>query len=153
MMKTPGPRLRAAALLVLVTAVGFTAGVISDRLLFAPPALTAGAAPETPPQRVTVLLRDQDAPPPGPRAFRLVLPGQLAAQLDLSARQQAEIERILADDQAELRRLTEQFEPALTAVIERSRQRIEDVLTDEQREQWQAMPVRRLRTGPPDGGE
>jgi hypothetical protein len=143
-------RVIAAVLLVLVAGTGFAAGVFTERMLHARTdevGQTAAAAPEG----VRILLRGRDPlPADGVRRFGLLLPERLAEELDLTPEQQAEIERILREDQAAIRDITGRFEPALVTVIERSRQRIHDVLTDEQIARWHAMPVLRLRRTTPD---
>jgi Spy/CpxP family protein refolding chaperone len=141
-------RLIAAALIVLVAAVGFAAGVITERVVFATPAAAPAAedAPATDGFRMIMRGERPMARGEGPR-FRFMLPGRLASELDLSAEQQAAIEQILAEDQAAIRALTDELRPALIAVVEGSRQRIHDVLTDEQKARWQALPPRRMHRG------
>jgi hypothetical protein len=145
------PRFRAAALLLLVAGLGFVAGIFAERLVLSPP-VTASAPEPAAQQGVRVLLRGSDAPTPGgERRIGIVLPEQLAEQLDLTAEQQVAIERILREDQEEIRQLTAQFQPQLVAAIERSRQRIFDVLTEEQKARWQESAPLRLRTRIPEG--
>jgi hypothetical protein len=138
-------RLRASALLVLVAGAAFVAGIAADRVVFTPT-----VSPDPAPEGRRVILRgDPDAGPrpPGLRAIRLGLPDQLAEELDLTPEQRERIERILAEDQAALRAVMEQMEPALAEVIENSRQRIQEVLTDEQAARWRESQVIRLRPG------
>lgn len=141
-------RLTATSLLGLVAAVGFTGGVITERLVLAGrgAAPVAGSAPAA--EGVRVLIRGQQPGEAGEgQRIRFLLPGRLAEALDLSPAQQAEIERILAADQAAIRTITDEFEPALVAIVEGSRQRIYAVLTDEQIARWQALPPLRLQRG------
>jgi hypothetical protein len=151
MNTTSGTQARAAALLVLVAAFGFVAGIITDRLVLSGTPAVAADAPAAP-DEFRVLLRGRDAPAAnGERRFGVImLPERLAGQLDLTPAQQAEIERILAEDQAVMRELTEQFHPRLAQLVERTRQRIAEVLTEEQRERWHELPVMRIRAGGPD---
>jgi hypothetical protein len=140
-------RLVAALLLLLVAASGFAVGLFTERVFLDPPVMAAPAPPAAP-EGVRILLRGQDTlAGDGVRRFGVLLPERMAEALDLTPEQTAEIERILREDQAAIRELTEQFEPALVALIERSRQRIHDVLTEEQIERWHASPMLRLRRG------
>lgn len=131
-------------MLVLVAAASFVAGMAADRVLLAP-----AATPESAPETVRrVILRGDDgpgAPQQGLRAIRLGLPEQLAEELDLTPEQRQRIETILAEDQAALRAVMERIEPALAEVVENSRRRIQEVLTDEQAAQWRESQVIRLR--------
>jgi hypothetical protein len=146
-------RFRAVALLLLVAGFGFMAGIFADRLILSRPVSATAPEPAAAQEGVRVLLRGSDAPVPGgERRIGIVLPGQLAGELDLTAEQQAEIERILREDQEEIRQLTAQFQPQLVAAIERSRKRIFGVLTEEQRARWQEPAEMRLRTRAPEGG-
>jgi hypothetical protein len=143
-------RIRAAALLLLVAGLGFVAGIFTDRLVLSRPDGAVAADPEVAREGVRVLLRGQDGSPAGAeRRIGILLPGRLAEELDLTAGQQAEIERILREDQEAIRELTEQYQPRLMAAIERSRQRIFEVLTEEQIARWHELPPVRLRTRMP----
>lgn len=149
-MTTPrAPRLRATVLLILVAGIGFVSGIFADRLLLSGSGRAPEDAADTGPIAV-IRGGSPDTPMASRRIFRLGLPEQLAEDLTLSPEQRADIERIVTEDQAELRALMQQVEPSLAAVIERSRQRILEVLTDEQIEQWRESPVLRLRGR--DGG-
>jgi hypothetical protein len=145
------PRMRAAALLLLVGGFGFVAGILADRLVLSHFAFAAATGPEgRQPGQVAVLMGGDPAGPgpdsEGRRMVRLGLPQQ-SDELELTDEQQAEIERILAEDQAELRAVMEQFEPTMRAIIERSRERIYEVLTAEQIARWHESPrIMRLRT-------
>jgi hypothetical protein len=137
-------RLIATSLLVLVAGAGFAAGIVAERFLIGSPAPALTA--DTPPRDgIRIMLRGETPAEGAGGVQRFIhLPG-LAEALDLTAEQQAAIERILLEDQAAIRDMTNELEPALVAVVERSRQRIHEVLTDEQIARWQAMPRMRLR--------
>lgn len=131
---------------MLVAAASFVAGVVVDRAL-----LTPAAAPDPAPEAVRrVILRGENGPGgpgQGLRAIRLGLPEQLAEELDLTPEQRERIERIIAEDQAALRAVMERIEPALAEVVENSRRRIQEVLTDEQAVRWRESQVLRIRPG------
>lgn len=144
---TIGPRLRAFLLLLLVAVASFFVGVVTDRLLLGSAGL-AEPGPEAQRGRILVRGDDGDGPrQPGLRVIRLGLPEQLAEELDLSPEQRSEIERILAEDQAALRAEMERMEPVLAEIIESSRRRISEVLTDEQVVLWRESEAFRLRPG------
>lgn len=146
MKNTSGPRLRAVALLLLVAGFGFFMGIIADRLVLGRVAAAAEAGPGSP--RLGVILRSDEGGsprPPGRRVIRLGPPQELVEELDLTPEQRVELERILADDQAAIRRITSQLEPSIRDIIEGSRQKIEKVLTEEQMERWDELSVRRRR--------
>jgi hypothetical protein len=147
-------RFRAAALLFLVAGLGFVGGIFADRLVLSRPASAAVPEPQAVGEGVRVLLRGIDSPAMDTqrRIGIMMLPEALAEELDLTAGQRTEIERILREDQQAIRELTEQFQPRLTAAIERSRQRIIEVLTEEQAARWQELPTMRLRTRMPESG-
>jgi hypothetical protein len=142
-------RLVAGALLVLVAGAGFAGGILTERLLLAQqPAPRVAATGPAASEGVRILLRGESPSAEGEgRRIRVMLPGQMAAELGLTPEQQAEIERILAEDQTAIRRLTDNLEPALVSVVQRSRQRIYDVLTDDQIARWHAMPQLRVQRG------
>lgn len=149
-MITVGTRLRAGLLLLLVGGTGFVGGLLVERLVLSGP-LPSDADPAAWTERpVTIIRGAGDDVQPGQRLFRLGLPQELAEELDLTDEQRAEIERIVAEDQAALRAVTAELEPTMRAIIDRSRERIQAVLTDEQREGWVESRVLRLRS--PDGG-
>lgn len=145
MTKSLSPRFRAMVLLVLVAGLGFVAGVATDRLLLARSARAADArAPR---------VRVGDAPVPPASGRRLVgipRPEEIAEELDLTAEQRAELERILAADQAALREVMARVEPSMAAIIEQSRRKIERILTDEQRARWHEFSTR-YRPHEPEG--
>lgn len=146
MSNATNPRFTAAALLLLVAGLGFIAGILADRLILSRPASAAEVDPQTAREGVRVLIRGDDSPGVGAqRRIGIVLPERLADELDLTAEQQAEIERILREDREAIRELTEQFHPSLVAVIERSRQRILEVLTEEQAARWPELPAMQMR--------
>lgn len=146
MKNTSGPRLRAAALLLLVAGFGFFTGIIADRLVLGRVAAAAERAPESP--RLGVILRSDEAGSPprrGGRVIRVGPPEELMEELDLTPEQRLEVETILADDQAAIRRITSQLEPSIREIIEGSRRKIEQVLTEEQMARWDELSIRRRR--------
>lgn len=152
MQNSTGPGLRAGALLFLVAAIGFVAGIGTERVVLADRA-TSGAAPEARDAGpLTIIRGDEPEGTTGRRVIRLGLPQELAAELDLSDAQRSEIERILAEDQAALRSALDEVQPTLYEIVERSRQRIQDVLTEDQFERWEQSTTLRLRGRDGPGG-
>jgi hypothetical protein len=142
-------RMIAALLLALAAGAGFATGVATDRALLARGADHTATPMEPAAEGFRVLLRGHDTlPRDGSRRVRLMLPTQMGADLDLSPEQQRDIERILIEEHAAIAGLTEQLQPAFMAVVERSRERILGVLTDEQIARWHALPAMRLHRGP-----
>jgi len=136
----------AGLLLALVAGAAFTGGVIAERVVLAQRELPPAADDVRPPPGMRVLIRgDDEAMPDGERRVRFMLPGHLAQELELTPEQQARMEAILAEDQAAMREIMARMEPELHAVVERSRQRIMEVLTEEQADRWQAMSGPQLR--------
>jgi len=152
MQNATGTGLRAGALLFLVGALGFVAGIGTERAVLADRA-TSSATPEArDPGALTIIRGDDPEGTMGRQVIRLGLPQELAAELDLSDEQRGEIERILAEDQAALRSALEEVQPTLYEIVERSRRRIEGVLTEEQFQRWEQSSTLRLRgrDGPSD---
>jgi hypothetical protein len=148
--RTTSSRYGAAALLFLVAGFGFVAGIFADRLVLSRPASAVVVDPQTAREGVRVLIRGTDSPAAGEeRRIGILLPERPAEDLDLTAAQQAEIERILAEDREAIRELTEQFHPRLLAAVERSRQRILEVLTEEQAARWPGPPAMQLHRRAP----
>jgi Spy/CpxP family protein refolding chaperone len=119
--------------LALVATLGALLGILGDRFIAARRAATPPIGMERP------------APPRGG-----IVPGvrygeALAGRLDLSPSQQARIDSILAEDRVRARELTRQFQPQFRALADRTRQRVEAVLTPEQREQLRGMRQQRMR--------
>jgi hypothetical protein len=143
-------RLSAALLLVLAAGAGFASGLATERARHArqPDPASAATGPAAG-EGIRVLLRGQDTlPADGGRRFRFMLPTQMSEDLGLTPEQQREIEAILREEQAAIRELTERLQPGFLAVIERTRERIHEVLTEEQIARWHAAPAMRLRGGP-----
>jgi Spy/CpxP family protein refolding chaperone len=140
-------RMIAGLVLALAAGAGFATGLATDRVLLARGA--DAAPPPTDPrpgEGMRVLLRGPDTvTEAGPRRIRVLLPAQMGEDLGLTPEQQRAIERIVGEEHAALRELTDQLQPALRAVIERSRERIEEVLTEEQVARWRAGPSEPLR--------
>jgi Spy/CpxP family protein refolding chaperone len=147
MTNTTRSRMIAALMLALAAGAGFATGLATDRVLLARGAEAAPAATDPPPgEGIRILLRGPDTlPEGGQRRIRMMLPAQMGEDLELTPEQQRAIERIVGEEHAAFRELTDQFQPALRAVIERSRERIEEVLTEEQVARWHAAPAAQLR--------
>jgi hypothetical protein len=145
------PRLRAVTLLALVGGVGMVGGILIDRLWLAEAG--QGGDPQSGPSAPVAVIRSQGEGPParGVRIVRLGLPEQLAEDLQLSEGQKAEIERIVAEHQEELRATMAEFEPSFQDIVRRSRERIEEVLNEEQAARWRESAVLRIRGPAPDG--
>jgi hypothetical protein len=143
-------RMIAGLVLAMAAGAGFATGMATDRVLLARGPDTVAAPSRQPPtEGIRILLRGQDSlPGERHRRMRVMLPAQMGEDLGLRADQQREIERIVREEQAAIRELTEELQPALLSVIERSRERIQEVLTEEQRARWHAAPPMMLRRSP-----
>jgi hypothetical protein len=109
-----------AALALLITfAAGVVVGVVGDRFLF----LHHGPR-RMPPMAVDAMI------------------SRLDHQLDLSAGQRAEVEKILERRHQRIMALTEDLRPRIAAEIEGANADIERVLTPEQRAKFQDVKIR-----------
>ena len=135
-----GYRAQAAALLATVAILGALTGVLGDRMLSR--RVQERAAPD-------MAFRPEAPGRPGLWRWepRPVAPyvDLLAAHLELSAEQREEIDRILAEEQVHVRELTREVGPQFRAIAEQTRQRVEVVLSDAQREQLRALRQERTR--------
>lgn len=156
-MKNPfGPRARALALILLVAVLGALIGIGVDRAL-------AGPAPETRVEadapdhmhewRVRGMMRRARAPI-GPTARSATMGArfleQLEQELGLSAEQRAAIERILQEDQERVRELMREYQPRFRAIARETREKIAEVLTEEQLERRRSLAPNRGRHRSPD---
>ncbi|HXO19539.1 MAG TPA: hypothetical protein VOA87_06395 [Thermoanaerobaculia bacterium] len=66
-----------------------------------------------------------------------LLAADLKHRLDLTAAQQAQVEKILAEGRAEAMAVRHEMLPRMHAILERSRQRISAILTPEQRAEFE----------------
>jgi Spy/CpxP family protein refolding chaperone len=130
-----GPRTQASLVLALVATLGALVGILGDRYLAA---RRAAVAP-TPMERTAL--------PRGAMAPGMLYSERLATRLDLSSTQRARIDSILADNRVRARELSSQFQPQFRALAEQTRERVEAVLTPEQREQLSGMRQQRMRRG------
>lgn len=128
-----GPRAQAALILALVATLGALLGILGDRLVASQ---RSSSEPGDAPGRM-----NGDMMP----ASRFG--GRLTERLDLTAEQRSRIDAILAEQQAQARTLTSEYQPQFRALADQTRERIEAVLTDEQREQMRAMRQRMRRPG------
>jgi Spy/CpxP family protein refolding chaperone len=146
MVKRPrtaiGPRARATALLVLTGTLGLFVGMAVDRL-FAGPA----AAPPAPAEWQPSGEPGRPPPPFGRRGFpsRAAFSAQMADELDLAPDQRAAIEAILAEQEPRIQSLMAEFQPRFRAIAEDTRQRIEGVLTPEQRQELRELRRDQMR--------
>lgn len=128
-----GPRAQAALILALVATLGALLGILGDRLIASQRGVPEPAAA---PGRM-----------PGEMMPDSRFGGRLAERLDLTAEQRSRIDAILAEQQAQARVLTREYQPQFRALANQTRERIEAVLTDEQREQMRTMRQRMRRPG------
>ncbi|HEX6133892.1 MAG TPA: hypothetical protein VFZ24_08010 [Longimicrobiales bacterium] len=129
-----GPRAQAVLVLALVAALGALIGIAGDRYVAQQrvPAPDAGAPP----------FRNG---PRGPQAGMPPYTERLAERLDLTAEQRTAIDRIVAEQQRRVRALTSEFQPQFHAIAQDTRERVDAVLTPEQRERMRTMRNERLR--------
>ncbi len=71
-----------------------------------------------------------------PDRVRELLERRLTRQLRLDASQRSEVQRILADSQAELRTLRGEFQPRFLVIVSNAEQRVSTVLSEKQRERF-----------------
>jgi hypothetical protein len=149
MNTTTKPAIAAGLFLMLVAGAAFAGGVATERLALSS-APDAAVRPAPPEGGMRVLIRDRDSAfAGGERRVRFMLPARLGEELQLTEQQQAEVAQILAEHQSAIRAIMDAVEPALMAEVERSRQRIFEVLTEEQAARWESMPALRVRHAPP----
>jgi hypothetical protein len=138
-----GPRAQAALLLALVGTLGMLVGVLVGGLAFGP-RLGAGAGRgQVPPAVYGPGPRREGGLPLGDRLAVRPRLDRLADELELSARQRAQIDSIMRDEQAKVRELFREFRPRFEAVVQGTRRRIDSVLTPEQRERLRALSEER----------
>lgn len=125
-------RAQALLLLGLAAALGALLGIMGDRIISA-----QGSGPQE---------RVMSGPPPRggmPSALRYT--EGLAARLDLTAEQRAQIDSILAEERVRAREVTRRFQPQFRAIAQETRARVEAVLTPEQRAQLDSLRDQRMR--------
>jgi Spy/CpxP family protein refolding chaperone len=128
-----GPRAQAVLVLLLVATIGALSGILADRYV-------AAQRTGTPMQQGMDRTRMTMSP-----GFRY---GEgLTMSLDLSADQRIRIDSILAENRTRARELTLQYQPQFRALASQTRERVEAVLTPEQREQLRALRQQRMRSG------
>jgi Spy/CpxP family protein refolding chaperone len=129
MKPSTGARTRAFVLLALVATSGALAGVVGDRVLSDRAAVRAAAPPA----------------PPGPRGEARYAE-RLVGQLELSPAQADAIDEIVAEEQVRVRELSEEVQPRFRAIADDTRDRIESVLTPEQRQRLRELRAERMRS-------
>lgn len=131
---SPGPRAQAGIVLALVATLGALLGILGDRLVAqqreAPPAM------EPPPGRTPGMMRPEMV-----RGYGQ----QLARHLDLTDGQRAQIDSILMQERLRVRELNREFQPRFRAVARQTRERVEAVLTPEQRARLGELRTERMR--------
>jgi Spy/CpxP family protein refolding chaperone len=144
------PGVMAGALLALAVAVGFLAGIATDRLVLVP---RASYAADPVPQ-----VRDGDRP--SERGSRMG-PGRMgggrylevvARELELTGEQRARLDEILREQQARMAEITRETRPRMQEVARATREAIHGVLTPEQKARFEELRGQRdRRMGPRDG--
>lgn len=124
------PRVQAILVLALVATLGALIGILGDRYIATQRADVAQPGLER-------------APLPMASGARYV--EGLTRSLNLSAAQRTQIDSILAEDRVRARALTMQFQPQFRALASETRERVEAVLTADQREQLRAMRQQHMR--------
>ena len=132
----PRPRKRhwrIALLMVLIFLAGGVLGVAGTVIYTIRHLQEIGQHPERAPQRIT---------------------DRMQRKLDLTDAQAEAVREILERRQHELMAIRREIHPRVKAIMDASRDEISEVLTDEQRAEWQEMYERfgERWMGPPDGG-
>lgn len=143
MIQTGGPsRLLAAGLLALVAALGVLAGVILDRTVLRPNGSTG----------MWTMHDDLHGPghPASRGELREHLGKQIAADLDLSADQRAELLLVLRRHEQRMARALADARPELRRIIEEIHEEIRAILTPQQRERFEHRWMARHRELFPD---
>lgn len=144
MKLTFAARTQAIVLLALVATSGALAGVVGDRLLRERP--DPPAAHTARPDADTDDPQDLRGGPWRYEARPMPRYGErIARTLDLSAEQRAAIDSIVAQEQVRVRALTAEVQPRFRAIAEETRERIEEVLTAEQRDRLGELRSERMR--------
>jgi periplasmic protein CpxP/Spy len=133
------PRLQAVVVLAFVAAAGALVGILGDRLLAQQREAEVVAAPGRGPMGGM-------RPEMGPMRYG----DRLARRLELSTDQRAQIDSILAQEQQRIRALSREFQPQFRAIAEQTRERVEAVLTPDQRDRLRTMREERMRRLGPD---
>jgi hypothetical protein len=84
-----------------------------------------------------------------PENFQILLERKLRWQLHLDPRQRVEVHRILTDTRVQLRDLRKEYRPQVVAVLTNTEAQISDVLTPEQKAQFERMQQENRRFFPP----
>jgi Spy/CpxP family protein refolding chaperone len=101
---------------------------------------------------VLVALRRLEYAMHHPQVVPQRLTDRLTRRLDLTPDQAARVKAIIIERQAAFEAIRLEMYPRVTAQLDQARDEIDEVLTDEQREQWQAWfdkTRRRFRPPPP----
>jgi Spy/CpxP family protein refolding chaperone len=147
------PGVMAGALLALAVAVGFLAGIATDRLLLVP---RASFAAEPAPRAGD----DPRLDGRGERGERIG-PGRMgggrylevvARELELTDEQRARLDEILREQQARMAEITRETRPRMQEVARDTREAIHNVLTPEQKARFEELRGQRdRRMGPREG--
>jgi Spy/CpxP family protein refolding chaperone len=156
-----GPRGQAVIVLALVATLGALAGVLGERIVAQQ---RAGALEATAPRPFRgppgmmgrgPLASDATTRAPGqrgangmmraPAAAEVRYAERLSTMIELTAEQQVAIDSIVTEERRRVSELTAQLEPRFRQIAQETRQRVEAVLTPEQREQMRTMRQQRMR--------
>lgn len=116
------PTATATVLLIAAFMGGLFSGVLIERVVLGP-VPEAHAAEDARPSR------------DGARFDR----DRIAAELDLTAEQRAQIDEILDEQQRRIRAIMRETRPRTREILHETRARVEEILTPEQRARWEDM--------------
>lgn len=133
-------RLQAIIVLALVATFGALAGILADRRLARPP---VAEAPAQLPMRGPP--GGGPAGPGGMGAGQLRYIEALSEQLELTPAQRAAIDSIVAEQRHRVHELQQEVQPRFRQIAEQTRIRIDQVLTDAQRQEMRRLRQARLR--------
>lgn len=132
-----GPRAQAGVVLALVAMVGALLGILGDRLV---------AQQRTPEEPVPAFQPGQGRAPGMMRPEMVRRYGQqLGRELDLTEPQRARIDSIMMQERLRIRELNQEFQPRFREIAEQTRERVDAVLTPEQRERLRDLREARIR--------
>jgi periplasmic protein CpxP/Spy len=143
------PGVMAGALLALAVAVGFLAGIATDRLVLVP---RASYAADPVPQ-----VRADDRPSERGRMGAGRMGGGrylevVARELELTDEQRARLDEILREQQTRMAEITRETRPRMQEVARDTREAIDGVLTPEQKARFEELRGQRdRRMGPREG--
>jgi Spy/CpxP family protein refolding chaperone len=128
-----GARAQAFVLLALVATAGALAGMAGQRAF----------GQHTPGEPRDSAVQDGRRAPAAEGRYA----ERLTGSLELTPAQEDAIDEIVAEEQARVRELTEEVQPRFRAIADETRDRIESVLTAEQRVRLRELREQRVRQG------